>query len=248
MDKSASNHREYVTTFVSLTMGVVSLVVAAFCWHVSVYMGHEFGHKSLILLICTFVCGSTGCLHSVLFWRIASSFSVKCVRYQSIGSAFGGVFPMLVALLQLDDPRLTFILGAVAQLFFVLIFYCIYREFKKTGDVKDEEMGRLTDNTIEDSDETVQQEQSDTIICCTGFSLYLCAYSIPSFIPLMTSVRGVQRVSQIVSLTHSLIHSHQGYKFSKRLYTLINVAYTCGDVLVERSPHSSVSRDLRFEP
>ena len=114
---------------------------------------------------------------------------------------------MLVALLQLDDPRLTFILGAVAQLFFVLIFYCIYREFKKTGDVKDEEMGGLTNNTIEDSDETVQQEQSDTIICCTGFSLYLCAYSIPSFIPLMTSVRGVQRVSQIVSLTHSLIHT-----------------------------------------
>ena len=31
--------------------------------------------------------------------------------------------------------------------------------------------------------------------------------------------------------THSLIHSHQGYKFSKRLYTLINVVYTCGDVL-----------------
>ena len=26
-------------------MGVVSLVVAAFCWYVSVYMGHEFGQK-----------------------------------------------------------------------------------------------------------------------------------------------------------------------------------------------------------
>ena len=137
---------------------------------------------------------------------------------------------MLVALLQLDDPRLTFILGAVAQLFFVLIFYCIYREFKKTGDVKDEEMGGLTDNTIEDSDETVQQEQSDTIICCTGFSLYLCAYSIPSFIPLMTSVRGVQRVSQIVSLTHSLI-SHQGYKFSKRSVHADQRCVYRGDVL-----------------
>ena len=208
VDNSASNHREYITTFVSLTLGTVSLIIAAFCWHVSVYMGHEFGHKSLILLICTFVCGSTGCLHSVLFWRIASSFSVKCVRYQSIGSAFGGVFPMLVALLQLDDPRLTFILGAVAQLFFILIFYCIFREFKKIGDdVKDEEMGGFTNNAIEDSAETVQQEQSDTVMCCTGFSLYLCAYSIPSFIPLMTSVRGVQRVKVPNCFTHSITYS-----------------------------------------
>ena len=222
-DKSESLRRAYLTTFISLTLGTISLIVAAFAWDITTYLGGDLGHKSVILLFCTFVCGATGCLHSVLFWRIASSFSVRCVRMQSIGSACGGVFPMIVALLQLDDPRLTFILAAVAQTFFIFAFFRIFREFSSShhhhhhhhhtssilnkcenNNAQDEEQNN---NAQDEEEHKINTEIS--IMYSIGFILYLCAYSIPSFIPLMTSA----------------------YTFSKRLYTLINVSYTCGDVV-----------------
>eukprot|EP00931_Biecheleriopsis_adriatica_P106240 TRINITY_DN80726_c0_g1_i1.p1 TRINITY_DN80726_c0_g1~~TRINITY_DN80726_c0_g1_i1.p1 ORF type:complete len:425 (-),score=58.12 TRINITY_DN80726_c0_g1_i1:42-1316(-) len=94
-------------------VGVAALVVCSFFW------------ESLgVLLLCTSVAGSAGCMSSVTYWAAASGRPPACLRAMSVGMTFGGLLATGFSALQLAGrerghprfpPAVFFLLAAVMQ-------------------------------------------------------------------------------------------------------------------------------------
>lgn len=215
--------------FSSLLTGLITSIMASMTWKVTTSVaGHE---HAVFLLICCFIGGGIGSLHSVVFWQFASPFREECVRGLSIGMACGGLLPMLIAFCQnfggdsVFNPEFTFVASAAFQCLFILAFWRLRERAKiviHSQHVATRNNIRPSTDISSDDVLAVEQErnqssckiekfdsfrQSQYFVCI--FLLYFSTYALPAFVPIMIN----------------------GYSFSKTLYTMINCSYAMGDVL-----------------
>lgn len=105
-----------------------NLVVAIGCFQVvavlSLLATMVLWHSTPILLVCTVLAGSVGCMSSVTYWAAVAQRPASCVRAMSVGMTLGGLLATAFAALQLGgrkqgNPRFSaeifFLLAAVMQ-------------------------------------------------------------------------------------------------------------------------------------
>eukprot|EP00435_Cladocopium_sp_Y103_P069253 s621_g33.t1 len=105
-----------------------NLVVAIGCFQVvavlSLLATMVLWHSTPILLVCTVLAGSVGCMSSVTYWAAVAQRPASCVRAMSVGMTLGGLLATGFAALQLGgrkqgnprfSPEIFFLLAAVMQ-------------------------------------------------------------------------------------------------------------------------------------
>ncbi|CAK9073355.1 unnamed protein product [Durusdinium trenchii] len=172
-----------------------NLVVAIGCFQVvavlSLLASMLLWHSTPVLLVCTVLAGSVGCMSSVTYWAAVAQRPASCVRAMSVGMTLGGLLATGFAATQLGgceqgDPRFSpeifFLLAAATQAGQGAMF--VWRSCSTFG-----QNGVAAPQTAGDEQACASEKgpmpRVAKVLMAGCFVVYATTYTMPTLMPFM---------------------------------------------------------------